>query len=222
MIEVRLTPPRVGGQHRCADGSPRRTVQAMPTTRRPVAVLLAITAVLLVASPASAGVIFLPIGDYDHVDLGQTSAVAAGTGALRVTTRGLDGAGTIDCGGRTRCVEAGLDGSTVRVAYDLQLMVEPGEAGVRGRARGALTTAVPDLGPVELRGSIRGRARCTDGGPLPCDLAVEVRLRTPVTDASGERIGRLVLDLSGTIEMSTPDDVRWSELGGDGRLRVDV
>lgn len=162
----------------------------------PLAALL-----LLLALPAVvlAGIVFLPITEFQPVDYGQTTANQPASGRLVLATTGLQGTATV-CATPTECGEMQVD-------QDLRIVIEFTSAGVRARTQGEIF--FPPLGidvweHAYFRGSGRGDVVCVGEGADPCDqLEVTLRMRSSLRDAgTGAAAGQFRTEI---VARTTPD-----------------
>ena len=128
----------------------------------------------------------------------------------------LNFSGTLACNDNEVCNSAELDGKTIGINQDLQIIIDVTSARikkVRGRTRGNVSISnVPAFG---FRGTVKGQAICIGADPTPCktlDMKMQVgaRLFNPNT---GDVVGLLGLDLTGVFK-----DGNWRSLGGSGLL----
>lgn len=162
----------------------------------PLAALL-----LLLALPAVvlAGVILIPITEFQPVDFGQTTTNQPSPDRLGLTTTGLQGTATV-CATPTECGE-------MQIGQDLQILIDFTSAGVRARTQGEIF--FPPLGidvweHAYFRGSGRGDVACVGQGADPCDqFEVTLRLRSSLRDAAtGEAAGQFRTEI---VARTTPD-----------------
>ena len=156
--------------------------------------------------------------------LGPSNQLTLESGKVLVSTNGLMGSGTLACNDNKVCDAAGLDGETIGINQDLQIVIDVTAAGikkVRGRTRGNFSISnVPAFG---FRGTVKGQAICTGASPSLCqELTIEMQVRARLFDPdAGVGVGRLVLDLTGIIGMSPGPTSEWVSLEGSGRIVSD-
>lgn len=175
---------------------------------------------MLLTSPVSAGIIFIPIGGvYD--DLGATTVQNQFFGRrLQVSTRDLGGSWTVACDGDADCLATGLDAMALDVGQNLDLTINLFTGRVRGTSRGRIHDLPPAATDFQTR--IQGDAACIGSQPDPCQLvAVDLELKGFLfTEGGNTARGKLALSLLGTLSIGDGGAVPsgWTALDGNGVL----
>ena len=160
------------------------------------------TAILLAASSALAGIVFLPTsGMYADPSLAPVNIQNLGEGSVRIRTTGLNGELTINRADfPPEPIEPATGELLLRLSQQLLLTIDSETGEVTGRTRG-LITSIADPEEFEFRAEVRGDATCLPYNNQPCgQIVVNLEARGGLADTvDPASIGEIRLQILGSL-----------------------
>jgi len=193
--------------------------------KNPLRILVA-GALVLLATTAMAGIIFVPVGNrYVTPELALVQSQSDGDGTVHIRTTGLNGELSLDANDIPPGFEGPSQGcARFPFAQALDLLItrsgSGGNAVTEGRSHGTITT---QDGVLEYHADVRGHSACVPVNGRPCgQLVVDLELRGTLVDPTDPaRVGLLRMDMLGSLERSR-GSARWASLTSQARLGGDA
>ena len=175
--------------------------------------IIAIASLVLVASSARAGIIFVPgTLQYNPVPI-PTQDVTVPMMIVRGT--GLDGVFKPDCSEVAQCQTATQDCAEIPFSQQLELRINLKTGDVRGRTRGQFNS----VRSLDFVARVRGDATCLPFAGRACgQLMVDLEARGPFVDPTHPAsVGQVRMQILGNL-LRDVESVRWAALSANTTL----
>jgi len=179
------------------------------------------TAILLAASSALAGIIFLPAGgQYIDPSLAPVNIQNLGEGSVRIRTTGLNGELSLKGSDFPPDYEVPATATGILpVVQQLELVINRSTGVVEGRSRGQVLVSNEII---QFRADVRGNASCLPLNGRSCgQLVVDLELRGTLSDPNNTAsVGRMQMEMLGSLVWEDTDAVHWAAMSANATLGV--
>jgi len=181
--------------------------------------IIVTSALLLAATSAVAGIIFVPVGNrYTNPEIALVDIQNGGDGTVRILTTGLTGEMSLDGSDVPPEFEAPVPGCA-RFPFEqrLELVINPSLGVVEGSTRGRIST---QDGTLEYRGEVRGNATCVPSGGRGCgQLIVDLEMRGTLSDPyNPASVGQIRVGMLGSLIWGETDLAHWAAMSTNATL----
>jgi hypothetical protein len=186
-------------------------------------IIIATSALLLVATSATAGIIFLPGSNvYANPELAPVNVQHLGNDIVRIHTTDLTGELTLK--GSDFPPEYEVPASATGklfISQELELVINLSLGVVEGRASGQYLNNT-ELWDWRLHADVQGKATCLPLNGRECgQLVVDLELRGALSDPNNPAsVGQMRMKMLGSLIWDDTDMMRWAAMSANATLGV--